>query len=382
MLCWPQLLLPALCWILFICQTSAQADECSEHCDIYHGHCDEEGVCRCDPGWDGKFCEDCVRMPGCVHGSCHQPWQCMCHPGWAGKFCDKDIYICEHSHPCQNEAECLIEADGDYSCLCPELFHGKNCELKRGPCEIAEFPCLNGGTCQDERGYADTFVCRCLAGYVGRLCEVDVDDCLMRPCANGATCHDGVNRFSCECPLGFQGRFCTVNIDDCASKPCHNGGRCFDRVGNYECYCPEGFLGKSCEIPLPKPTWDYDQSTSAVDLEATWASPRVTQPVRTVGTNKLGTGMSEKPGGGNIQISVKEVFTQKEHGLSEVQIIIVAVFGGMTGMLVLITVTVLLWYRNRGARMVACCRDSPSAPKTHYHECQETSSNNRKTTAF
>lgn len=44
---------------------------------------------RCDPGWEGEYCEKCVRMPGCLHGTCHQPWQCICHNGWAGKFCDK-----------------------------------------------------------------------------------------------------------------------------------------------------------------------------------------------------------------------------------------------------------------------------------------------------
>ncbi|KAM8946973.1 protein delta homolog 2 [Pelodytes ibericus] len=378
MLFWPRLLLPALFWFLSMHQTSAQ-DECSEHCDIYHGHCDEEGVCRCDPGWEGMFCEDCVRMPGCVHGSCHQPWQCMCHEGWAGKFCNKDLHVCEHANPCHNEAECVSEPEGDYSCICPESFHGKNCELKRGPCEIARFPCLNGGICQDERGYSDTLVCRCLAGYMGRLCETDVNDCLMRPCANGATCHDGVNRFSCECPLGFQGRFCTVNINDCARQPCLNGGRCFDRVGDYECYCTEGFTGKSCEIPLPKSTWDYDQGTQASDQVVTRAYPRVTQPDRTVGPTTWTSTGSDKSGSKNFKISVKEVFTQREHGLSDLHMVIVVVFGVLTGILVLLTLTVLLWYRSRGATW-NCCTDSSAATKTQYHECHGTSQDHRKTT--
>ncbi|XP_053316040.1 protein delta homolog 2 isoform X2 [Spea bombifrons] len=366
MLCWPRLLLPALCWVLFAPQTSAQADECSERCDLYHGHCDEEGVCRCDPGWHGRFCEDCVRMPGCAHGSCHQPWQCMCHPGWAGKFCDKDLLICDQANPCQNGAECVSEPDGEHSCICPEPFRGTNCELKRGPCDTAGSPCLNGGTCQDDGGFADTFACRCLAGYVGRFCEVDVDDCLMRPCANGATCHDGINRFSCECPLGFQGRFCTVNINDCASRPCHNGGRCYDRVGDYECYCPKGFIGKSCEIPLPEPTWANDQATSRRDQTTAPPPAGFSQPARNPPA-------SPQPGAGNFKISV---FTQKEPRLSTRQMVIVAVFGGLTAFLVLITATVLLWYRNRGSGSMGCCRETVPATKTHYHECQDS----RKTT--
>uniref|UniRef100_A0A803SUN5 Protein delta homolog 2 n=1 Tax=Anolis carolinensis TaxID=28377 RepID=A0A803SUN5_ANOCA len=161
---------------------------------------------RCDPGWDGASCEQCVRMLGCIHGTCHQPWQCICQSGWAGKFCDKDVHICEHQPPCQNGAECIYDRDGEYSCLCLEEFHGKDCELKTGP-------------------------------Y----------DCLMQPCANGATCLDGMNRFSCQCQAGFEGRFCTINIDDCANQPCRNGAKCYDRINDFDCLCPEGFVGKTCD---------------------------------------------------------------------------------------------------------------------------------------
>uniref|UniRef100_A0A8C8VF98 Delta like non-canonical Notch ligand 2 n=1 Tax=Pelusios castaneus TaxID=367368 RepID=A0A8C8VF98_9SAUR len=189
--------------------------------------------CRCDPGWEGENCEKCVRMPGCVYGTCHQPWQCIC---------DGDMHICEREPPCQNGAECVYKGDGEYSCLCPEGFHGKDCERKTGPCE------------KDENGFAKNFTCRCLAGFVGTLCESDVDDCLMRPCANGATCHDGINRFSCQCQVGFEGRFCTINIDDCASQPCKNGAKCYDRINNFDCLCPDGFTGKTCEVSAPEPT--------------------------------------------------------------------------------------------------------------------------------
>ncbi|MEE6528510.1 hypothetical protein FKM82_030882 [Ascaphus truei] len=249
------------------------------------------------------------------------------------------------------------------------------------------FPCLNGGTCQDESGYADTFTCRCLAGYIGELCQMDVDDCLMRPCANGATCHDGVNRFSCECPPGFQGRFCTVNIDDCRGLRCHNGGRCYDRVGDFECYCAEGFTGKTCEVPVPKPTWEYDQETSARSPHAagkvtTQAYARVTQPqlVRTAGTGRWSPVPSGTPGTGHFKISVKEVVTQREPGLSERQLVIVMVLGALTGIVVLLTMAVVLWYRSRGERQARCCCYPSQGSKALYSECQDAVPEQRKTT--
>ena len=36
----------------------------------------------------------------------------------------------------------------------------------------------------------------------GEFCEEDVDECLSRPCSNGATCIDGQNGFSCVCMQG------------------------------------------------------------------------------------------------------------------------------------------------------------------------------------
>lgn len=120
---------------LLVQNCAGQEGECQ--CNLSHGRCDESGVCRCDPGWEGPQCDDCARMPGCVHGSCHQPWQCTCENGWAGRFCDKDVLVCTNEQPCQNGATCFTNDSGDYSCFCPEGFHGRNCELKTGPCQRA-----------------------------------------------------------------------------------------------------------------------------------------------------------------------------------------------------------------------------------------------------
>uniref|UniRef100_A0A8D0BQZ4 Protein delta homolog 2 n=1 Tax=Salvator merianae TaxID=96440 RepID=A0A8D0BQZ4_SALMN len=367
--------LTSLLWILVSYHCFTQGDECSDHCNLAHGSCDKDGKCRCDPGWEGKYCEQCVRMLGCIHGTCHQPWQCICQNGWAGKFCDKDVHICEHQNPCQNGAQCVYDRDGEYSCLCLDGFHGKDCELKKGPCEKEGSSCRNGGQCQDNNGFATNYTCKCLAGFIGVHCEIDVDDCLMRPCANGATCLDGVNRFSCQCQAGFEGRFCTINVDDCADQPCRNGAKCYDRINDFDCLCPEGFTGKTCELTALEPTsttaFQPEQNEYNSDMKSTISSdPWTTQsePIRVVVTGKRITNYSEKPNGGGLLISVKEVVTQQESGLSQSQLILVLVFGLFTAVLVLVTVLLLLKSCQRGRQR--CQSPSQSARRLQDQECQ------------
>ncbi|XP_063146687.1 protein delta homolog 2 [Candoia aspera] len=365
----------ALLYIKFCALFLVAGDDCSDHCNLAHGSCEEDGKCRCDSGWEGKYCEHCVRMPGCGHGTCHQPWQCICQSGWAGKLCDKDVHICEHQSPCKNGAECVYDRDGEYSCLCLEGFHGKDCELKTGPCEKAGFPCKNGALCHDNNGFASNYTCKCLAGFIGAHCEIDLDDCLMRPCANGATCLDGINRFSCQCQVGFEGRFCTINIDDCASHPCRNGAKCYDRINDFDCLCPEGFAGKMCELRTPEATWVTVSQPDPKELDSamrstTSSDPWMTQsePAKVVVTGKRITNYSEKSNGGGLLISVKEVVTQQDSGLSQSQLILVLVFGLITVMLVLVTGLLLLKNWQKGRRR--CHSPSRTERKLQDQECQ------------
>ena len=46
-----------------------------------------------------------------------------------------------------------------------------------------------------------------------------------------------------QCPPGYVGRECQVEVDECQSRPCQNGGTCIDLVGRYLCSCPPGTLG-------------------------------------------------------------------------------------------------------------------------------------------
>lgn len=104
---------------------------------------------RCENGWTGPNCDECIRYPGCQHGTCNAPWKCNCDKGWGGLFCDQDLNFCTNNKPCKNGATCFNTGQGSYTCSCPPGYTGGNCE-KRIVNECEHQPCKNGGTCQVE----------------------------------------------------------------------------------------------------------------------------------------------------------------------------------------------------------------------------------------
>ena len=44
-------------------------------------------------------------------------------------------------------------------------------------------------------------------------------------------------RYHCECVAGYEGKMCETNIDDCISNACQNGAQCIDDILGYTCKC-------------------------------------------------------------------------------------------------------------------------------------------------
>ncbi|KAF3686311.1 Delta-like protein A [Channa argus] len=162
----------------------------------------EGAAARCRVGFSGRYCDDCIRYPGCLHGTCQQPWQCNCQEGWGGLFCNQG-------------AEC-VDLVNSYLCQCPEGFFGPNCE---------DSSSISG-------------------------------NCLSFPCQNGGTCQEGVNGYTCNCPPGYTGKNCSSPISRCSHNPCHNGATCHERGGRYVCACVPGYGGHNCQFLLPEVSKD------------------------------------------------------------------------------------------------------------------------------
>jgi hypothetical protein len=70
---------------------------------------------------------------------------------------------------------------------------------------------------------------------------VDIDDCAAAPCQHGALCIDGTFHFDCVCTAGWTGRTCELDVDECARRPpCSSAQRCFNDAGTFSCACADG----------------------------------------------------------------------------------------------------------------------------------------------
>ncbi|XP_033643609.1 protein crumbs-like isoform X1 [Asterias rubens] len=249
-------------------------DECESNPCENNSTCNDgvnEFDCTCTPGFAGTLCEididECAVQP-CNTGICTDAvngYTCDCaDTGYKGINCENDIDDCA-STPCLNEGTC-VDGVKIITCYCHEGYDGVNCENDINECLSG--PCVNGGQCLQKSdqslygkndplfpgafNYSDAsgFKCRCLAGYEGDLCEINIDECASGPCLNGATCNDGVNGYICVCAGGWEGVDCSIEIDECEPAPCKNGASCTDLINDYDCTCTHQYGGKNCAVEL------------------------------------------------------------------------------------------------------------------------------------
>lgn len=230
-------------------------------------------VCTCSVGFTGPKCRwplnNCELNP-CENGGTCDPglygsFQCICVPGYTGANCSSLVPPCS-SLPCQNDGRCSNNADDSgYTCECPGLFTGVDCEIAVFPEDLCDSivpslsPCAENAICTSGRG---NFTCTCDSEYTGPDCSLDFNisssppdllPCYSNPCMHGGECSPSTDGLShaCSCTGGFTGANCEINIDDCASVSCQHGAACVDGIEGFACDCPSQTTGENCQIMCP-----------------------------------------------------------------------------------------------------------------------------------
>ena len=137
-----------------------------------NGICNSEsGVCDCDPGYDGEFCDSsdpcsiitCQHGTQCVVGELDTPYcDCGMYPEYEGLECEIDINECERGTAQCGDSEYCINDIGGYTCedcACNES-GSETTYCEAGQCECTEL--YTGLKCND-----------CIAGY-----KKDGDECV------------------------------------------------------------------------------------------------------------------------------------------------------------------------------------------------------------
>lgn len=117
------------------------------------------------------------------------------------------------------------------------------------PDQCTPNPCDKKGTelCQDLMG---NFLCLCKAGWGGRLCDKDVNECSQKNGGCSQVCHNKPGSFQCACHSGFSlqsDKKSCQDIDECTDSDACGDARCKNLPGSYSCLCDKGYTYSSKE---------------------------------------------------------------------------------------------------------------------------------------
>ncbi|XP_068672811.1 uncharacterized protein [Montipora foliosa] len=105
---------------------------------------------------------------------------------------------------------------------------------------------------------------RCLAGFTGTNCTIDIDDCDNNNCSGNGNCSDRVNGYLCQCNEGFYGINCEINTGPCSPNPCGNNGSCSVKESLIQCNCTPDYEGERCETEKPRKIFTIDLTMDRV----------------------------------------------------------------------------------------------------------------------
>lgn len=95
--------------------------------------------------------------------------------------------------------------------------------------------------------------------------------------------------FTCICPAGFSGKLCELNIDDCVDHQCQNGAACVDGLNSYRCVCRDPQTsGEYCE--LLNQTIDNSQQVAS-SAQSSNAIPPIALPIISAATAATSTAL-------------------------------------------------------------------------------------------
>lgn len=107
--------------------------------------------------------------------------------------------------------------------------------------------CSNNGNCVYDIS-KKKYCCKCLPGFVGKACEINLDPCSNLKCLNNGTCISLSNyQFTCMCSIYTFGNRCENLVDICLNNSCSNNGICQSINHRPKCKCFKNFFGDSCQ---------------------------------------------------------------------------------------------------------------------------------------